>query len=245
MVFATKNGTIKKTSLEAYSRPRANGVIAINIAEGDEVVDVRLTNGKNEIIMANKNGRAVRFNEETVRAMGRTATGVRGMKLDGDDDQVVGMIVVNDAETENVMVVSETGYGKRSSVEDYRVTNRGGKGVKTLNITEKTGRVVAIKNVNDDNDLMIINKSGITIRLAVSEVRVMGRATQGVRLINLSKKNDVIASVCKVMSSELEAAAEEESRSEFDKAQEELDNTTTSNETSAETTLENTQETSK
>lgn len=244
VVFATKNGTIKKTSLEAYSRPRANGVIAINIAEGDEVVDVRLTNGKNEIIMANKNGRAVRFNEETVRAMGRTATGVRGMKLDGDDDQVVGMIVVNDAETENVMVVSETGYGKRSSVEDYRVTNRGGKGVKTLNITEKTGRVVAIKNVNDDNDLMIINKSGITIRLAVSEVRVMGRATQGVRLINLSKKNDVIASVCKVMSSELEAAAEEESRSEFDKAQEELDNTTTSNETSAETTLENTQDTS-
>lgn len=244
VVFATKNGTIKKTSLEAYSRPRANGVIAINIAEGDEVVDVRLTNGKNEIIMANKNGRAVRFNEETVRAMGRTATGVRGMKLDGDDDQVVGMIVVNDAETENVMVVSETGYGKRSSVEDYRVTNRGGKGVKTLNITEKTGRVVAIKNVNDDNDLMIINKSGITIRLAVSEVRVMGRATQGVRLINLSKKNDVIASVCKVMSSELEAAAEEESRSEFDKSQEELDNTTTSNETSAETTLENTQETS-
>jgi len=244
VVFATKNGTIKKTSLEAYSRPRANGVIAINIAEGDEVVDVRLTNGKNEIIMANKNGRAVRFNEETVRAMGRTATGVRGMKLDGDDDQVVGMIVVNDAETENVMVVSETGYGKRSSVEDYRVTNRGGKGVKTLNITEKTGRVVAIKNVNDDNDLMIINKSGITIRLAVSEVRVMGRATQGVRLINLSKKNDVIASVCKVMSSELEAATEEESRSEFDKAQEELDNTTTSNETSAETTLENTQETS-
>ena len=244
VVFATKNGTIKKTSLEAYSRPRANGVIAINIAEGDEVVDVRLTNGKNEIIMANKNGRAVRFNEETVRAMGRTATGVRGMKLDGDDDQVVGMIVVNDAETENVMVVSETGYGKRSSVEDYRVTNRGGKGVKTLNITEKTGRVVAIKNVNDDNDLMIINKSGITIRLAVSEVRVMGRATQGVRLINLSKKNDVIASVCKVMSSELEAAAGEESRSEFDKAQEELDNTRTSNETSAETTLENTQETS-
>lgn len=244
VVFATKNGTIKKTSLEAYSRPRANGVIAINIAEGDEVVDVRLTNGKNEIIMANKNGRAVRFNEETVRAMGRTATGVRGMKLDGDDDQVVGMIVVNDAETENVMVVSETGYGKRSSVEDYRVTNRGGKGVKTLNITEKTGRVVAIKNVNDDNDLMIINKSGITIRLAVSEVRVMGRATQGVRLINLSKKNDVIASVCKVMSSELEAAAEEESRSEFDKAQEELDSTTTSNETSAETTLENTQEAS-
>ena len=244
VVFATKNGTIKKTSLEAYSRPRANGVIAINIAEGDEVVDVRLTNGKNEIIMANKNGRAVRFNEETVRAMGRTATGVRGMKLDGDDDQVVGMIVVNDAETENVMVVSETGYGKRSSVEDYRVTNRGGKGVKTLNITEKTGRVVAIKNVNDDNDLMIINKSGITIRLAVSEVRVMGRATQGVRLINLSKKNDVIASVCKVMSSEFEAAAEEESRSEFDKAQEELDNTTTSNETSEETTLENTQDTS-
>ena len=205
VVFATKNGTIKKTCLEAYSRPRTNGVNAINIVEGDEVVDVRLTNGKNEIILANRNGRAVRFDENTVRSMGRVSTGVRGMQLDGDDDQVVGMIIVNDAETETVMVVSENGYGKRSQVEDYRKTNRGGKGVKTFSITDKTGRLVAIKNVTDDNDLMIINKSGIAIRLAVSDCRVMGRATQGVRLINLSKKNDVIASVCKVMSSELEA----------------------------------------
>ena len=205
VVFATKNGTVKKTCLEAYSRPRANGVNAINILEGDEVVDVRLTNGKNEIILANRNGRAVRFDEDAVRPMGRVSTGVRGMQLDGDDDQVVGMIIVNNAETETVMVVSENGYGKRSQVEDYRKTNRGGKGVKTFSITEKTGRLVAIKNVTDENDLMIINKSGIAIRLAVSDCRVMGRATQGVRLINLSKKNDVIASVCKVMSSELEA----------------------------------------
>ena len=205
VVFATKNGTVKKTSLEAYSRPRTNGVNAINIVEGDEVVDVRLTNGKNEIILANRNGRAVRFDEDSIRTMGRVSIGVRGMKLDDGDDQVVGMIIVNNAETETVMVVSENGYGKRSQVEDYRKTNRGGKGVKTFSITEKTGRLVAIKNVTDDNDLMIINKSGIAIRLAVSECRVMGRATQGVRLINLSKKNDVIASVCKVMSTEKEA----------------------------------------
>ena len=181
IVFATKNGTVKKTSLEAYSRPRTNGVNAITIAEGDEVVDVRLTNGKNLLIMANRNGRAVYFDENTVRTMGRTATGVRGMRLDGGDDAVVGMIVVNDPETETVMVVSETGYGKRSFVADYRKTNRGGKGVKTLNITDKTGKLVAIKNVTDDNDLMIINKSGIAIRLAVANFRVMGRATQGVR----------------------------------------------------------------
>ena len=215
VVFATKNGTVKKTPLEAYSRPRANGVIAINIADGDEVVDVRLTNGHNELILANRNGRAVRFDEETIRTMGRTAMGVRGMRLDDGDDAVVGMIVVNDSETETVMVVSEEGYGKRSSVEDYRKTNRGGKGVKTLNITDKTGRLVAIKNVTDQNDLMIINKSGIVIRLAVADCRVMGRATQGVRLINLAKKNDVIASVCKVMSSELEATVEEESRAQW------------------------------
>ena len=224
VVFATKNGIVKKTCLEAYSRPRTNGVIAINIMEGDEVVDVRLTNGKNELIMANRNGRAVRFNENTVRTMGRVATGVRGMRLDGGDDAVVGMIVVNNPQEETVMVVSENGYGKRTAVVDengediYRVTNRGGKGVKTLNITDKTGRLVAIKNVNDDNDLMIINKSGIVIRLAVSECRVMGRATQGVRLINLAKKNDVIASVCKVMSSELESAVEEQSRADLAKA---------------------------
>ena len=203
VVFCTKNGTVKKTLLEAYSRPRTNGVNAINIVEGDEVVDVRLTNGKNELIIANRNGRAVRFHESAVRTMGRVATGVRGMRLDEGDDAVVGMIVVNDAENETAMVVSEHGYGKRSQVEDYRKTNRGGKGVKTLNITDKTGRLVAIKNVTDDNDLMIINKSGIALRLAVAGCRVMGRATQGVRLINLEKKNDTIASVCKVMSAEL------------------------------------------
>ena len=215
VVFATKNGIVKKTSLEAYSRPRANGVIAINILEGDEVVDVRLTNGRNELIIANRNGRAVRFHESAIRAMGRVATGVIGMRLDGGDDAVVGMVVVNKPEEETIMVVSENGYGKRSQVEEYRKTNRGTKGVKTLNITEKTGRLVAIKNVTDQNDLMIINKSGIVIRLAVSECRVMGRNTQGVRLINLSKKNDVIASVCKVMSSELEAIVEQKSREAF------------------------------
>jgi len=217
IVFATKNGTVKKTCLQAYSRPRANGVIAISIAEGDEVVDVRLTNGKNELIIANRNGRAVYFDENDIRTMGRTATGVRGMRLDGKDDAVVGMIVVNDAASETVMVVSENGYGKRSLVEDYRKTKRGGKGVKTLNITEKTGKLVAIKNVTNDNDLMIINKSGIVIRLAVSDCRVMGRATQGVRLINLAKKNDVIASVCKVMTSEMEAALNEQGEEQEEK----------------------------
>ena len=215
IVFATKNGIVKKTCLEAYSRPRANGVNAINILENDEVVDVRLTNGKNELIIANRNGRAVRFNENAVRTMGRVATGVRGMRIDEGDDAVVGMVVVNNPEQETIMVVSEEGYGKRSQVEDYRVTNRGTKGVKTLNITDKTGRLVAIKNVTDENDLMIINKSGIVIRLAVADCRVMGRATQGVRLINLTKKNDVIASVCKVMSSELEAVVEQKSREEW------------------------------
>lgn len=212
VVFATKNGTVKKTCLEAYSRPRTNGVIAINIAEGDEVVDVRLTNGRNELIIANRNGRAVRFDENAIRTMGRTATGVRGMRLDGGDDAVVGMIVVNDPVNENVMVVSENGYGKRSSVEDYRKTNRGGKGVKTLSITDKTGRLVAIKKVTDKHDLMIINKSGITIRLAVAGCRVMGRATQGVKLIDLTKKNDVIASVCCTLSTELEATLEEDNK---------------------------------
>jgi DNA gyrase subunit A len=215
VVVATRKGVVKKTCLKDYSRPRTNGVNAINIMEGDEVVDVRLTNGHNELIIANKNGRAVRFDENAVRTMGRVATGVRGMRLDGGYDEVVGMIVVNNSETETIMVVSENGYGKRSQVEDYRKTNRGGKGVKTLNITDKTGRLVSIKNVTDDNDLMIINKSGITIRLAVAECRVMGRNTQGVRLINLTKKNDVIASVCKVMSSELEASVEEESRAQW------------------------------
>ena len=225
IVFVTKKGLVKKTSLRAYSRPRTNGVIAININEGDEVVDVRLTNGSNELIIANRNGRACRFNEDTVRSMGRVSTGVRGMRLDDDgQDEVVGMIVINDSENDTVMVVSEEGYGKRSMVEDYRLTNRGGKGVKTLNITDKTGKLVAIKNVTDENDLMIINKSGIVIRMSVAECRVMGRATQGVRLINLAKKNDVIASVCKVMSSELEERIEEESRAQWNKSNEEIKN---------------------
>ena len=225
IVFVTKKGLVKKTSLRAYSRPRTNGVIAININEGDEVVDVRLTNGSNELIIANRNGRACRFNEDTVRSMGRVSTGVRGMRLDEDgQDEVVGMIVINDSENDTVMVVSEEGYGKRSMVEDYRLTNRGGKGVKTLNITDKTGKLVAIKNVTDENDLMIINKSGIVIRMSVAECRVMGRATQGVRLINLAKKNDVIASVCKVMSSELEERIEEESRAQWNKSNEEIIN---------------------
>lgn len=223
VVFATKNGTVKKTCLEQYSRPRANGVNAITLTEGDEVVDVRLTNGHNELIIANRAGRAVHFYEDSIRTMGRTATGVRGMRIDDDgDDAVIGMVVVNDSEKETVMVVSEEGYGKRSQVNDYRITNRGGKGVKTLSITEKTGQLVAIKNVTDDNDLMIINKSGIVIRMSVADVRVMGRATQGVRLINLTKKNDVIASVCKVMSSELEETVEEESRAQWAKKSEEI-----------------------
>lgn len=229
VVFATKMGLVKKTSLRAYSNPRSKGIIAININEGDEVVDVRLTNGHNELILADRNGRACRFDESNVRTMGRVSTGVRGMMLDDDgEDEVVGMIVVNNPESETVMVVSQSGYGKRSQVEDYRKTHRGGKGVKTLNITDKTGKLVAIKNVTDDNDLMIINKSGIVIRLAVAECRVMGRATQGVRLINLAKKNDVIASVCKVMSSKLEASVEEESRSAWAKTNEEIKSDTAS-----------------
>ena len=216
VVFATRNGIIKKTCLEAYSRPRANGVIAINILDDDRVVGVRLTNGSNEIVLANRNGRAIRFNEGEVRTMGRVSTGVRGMKLDGGDDEVVGMVCVNDPEKETIMVVSEKGYGKRSEVADYRKTARGAKGVKTLSITEKTGRLVAIKVVTDENDLMIINKSGILIRLKVAEVRVMGRATQGVRLINLAKKNDSIASVCKVMSASDEEVVEQESEAELE-----------------------------
>ena len=209
VLFCTKNGVIKKTLLEQYSRPRQNGVNAITIREDDKVIEVRMTNGDNEIIIANRNGRAIRFHESTVRVMGRTATGVRGMTLDEDGgDEVIGMICIKDPETESIMVVSEQGYGKRSDIEDYRKTNRGGKGVKTLNITDKTGKLVAIKSVTDENDLMIINKSGITIRLKVAEVRIMGRATQGVRLINLEKRNDQIGSVCKVTSEEEEVTDE-------------------------------------
>ena len=205
VLFCTKKGVIKKTLLEQYSRPRQNGVNAITIREDDSVIEVRMTNGNNEIIIANRNGRAIRFHEAAVRVMGRTATGVRGITLDTDgQDEVIGMICIKDLETESVMVVSEQGYGKRSEIEDYRKTNRGGKGVKTMNITEKTGKLVTIKSVTDENDLMIINKSGITIRLKVADVRIMGRATQGVRLINLEKRNDQIGSVCKVMTESLE-----------------------------------------
>ncbi len=205
VVFCTEQGVIKKTSLEQYSRPRTNGVNAITIREEDKVINVVLTNGESDIVIANRNGRAIRFPENNVRSMGRTATGVRAMKLDEDgQDCVVGMICVNDAEKESIMVVSEQGYGKRSDIDDYRIIHRGGKGVKTLNVTDKTGKLVAIKNVTDNNDLIIINKSGVMIRLDVSDVRIMGRATQGVRLINLEKRNDQIASVCSVSSEEEE-----------------------------------------
>ena len=200
LLFCTKRGLIKKTLLEAYSRPRQNGVNAIALREGDGVIQVRLTNGNNEVIIANRNGRAIRFHESKVRVMGRVAAGVRGMTLDGDDDEVVGMICIKHPEQETVLVVSEQGYGKRSAIDDYRVTNRGGKGIKTIQVTEKTGKLVGIKNVTEDNDLMIINKSGITIRMKVADLNVIGRATQGVRLINLEKRNDEIASVCKVVS---------------------------------------------
>lgn len=211
LVFCTKNGIIKKTALSQYSRPRQNGVNAILIREDDRVVEVRMTNGNNEIIMANRNGRAIRFNESTVRCMGRVSTGVRGMHIDEDgQDEVIGMVCIKEPEKETIMVVSEQGFGKRSDVEDYRKTQRGAKGVKTLGITEKTGKLVAIKTVTDENDLMIINKSGITIRLKVADVRVMGRGAQGVRLINLGKRNDRIGSVCKV-ATQLEEDKEEES----------------------------------
>jgi len=196
IIMCTRKGTIKKTSLEAYSRPRANGINAININEGDMLLEANLTSGSSEIVMALKSGRAIRFNESTVRPMGRTATGVRGISLEDKNDEVVGMISIDNPET-TVLVVSEKGYGKRTDIDDYRVTNRGGKGVKTLNITDKTGKLVAIKGVTDKEDLMIINKSGIIIRIAISELRTMGRATQGVRLITL-KGDDEIASVAKI-----------------------------------------------
>jgi len=209
LIFCTKKGIIKKTKLEAYSRPRQNGVNAITIREDDEVIAVRMTNGHDEIVIANRHGRAIRFNEAKVRSMGRTTAGVIGMTLDPDDDEVVGMIGIKNPEKETILVVSEQGYGKRSKIDDYRITNRGGKGVKTLNITEKTGPLVSIKSVTDDNDLMIINKSGITIRVKVADLNIIGRATQGVRLINLEKRNDEIASVCKVVSEEKESHPEE------------------------------------
>lgn len=211
LLFCTKKGVIKKTLLEAYSRPRQNGVNAIILREDDGLIQVKMTNGDNEVVIANRNGRAIRFHESKVRVMGRTTAGVRGMTLDDDDDtdEVIGMICIKDKENETILVVSEQGYGKRSDIEDYRITNRGGKGVKTLNITEKTGKLVAMKSVADDNDLMIINKSGIAIRMKVSDINIIGRATQGVRLINLEKRHDEIASVCKVLSESDEKIAEE------------------------------------
>lgn len=215
LLFCTRKGIIKKTKLEAYSRPRQNGVNAITIREDDQVIQVRLTTGDSQIVIANRHGRAIRFHESAVREMGRNATGVKGMTLDNDDDAVVGMICVNDPEKETIMVVSEQGYGKRSLIEDYRTTNRGGKGVKTLNITDKTGYLVAIKCVTDENDLVIINKSGITLRMKVADVRVMGRATQGVRLINLEKRNDEIASVCKVLSDSVDENMQDDSVTEI------------------------------
>ncbi len=282
LLFCTKQGVIKKTLLEAYSRPRQNGVNAITLREDDQVIQVRMTNGNHEVIMANKNGRAIRFHESGVRVMGRNATGVRGMSLDDLKDEVIGMITIeslapapiyndndlneadieevieetteveiieteneiiesveiteNDGYSETIMVVSEQGYGKRSIVSDYRITKRGGKGVKTMSITDKTGKLVAIKNVTDDNDLMIINKSGITIRLKVADVRVMGRATQGVRLINLEKRNDEIASVCKVMTED-----DEETFVENINIDQPVDPSTENNTHSEETSNENDQ----
>jgi len=206
IVLGTKKGVIKKTSLEAYSRPRANGVIAITVRDGDELLEAVMTNGSCEILLAGRKGRCCRFDEADARALGRTASGVRGINID-EDDEVVGMIAYDpsaeDAAAHSVLVVSEHGYGKRSDFDEYRKTSRGGKGVKTLNITEKTGALVALKNVTDENDLMIINRSGLTIRMAVSGIKVAGRATQGVRLINI-KEGDAIAAVSAVNKSEEE-----------------------------------------
>ena len=226
LVFCTKKGVIKKTPLTEYSRPRTNGVNAILIRPEDELLTVSLTNGESEIILANKEGRAIRFNESKVREMGRVTTGVRGMTLGSETDEVIGMITMNGDQDETVMVVSQNGFGKRSALEDYRITNRGGKGVSTMKITEKTGDLVAIMNVNDDNDLVIINQSGITIRLAVRDVRVMGRATQGVKLIDLSKRGDTIASVCKV-----NTYTEEEVEEDLQDSETETDNQTNTDNT--------------
>ena len=194
--MCTEKGIVKKTSLASYSRPRAMGIIAINIREDDHLVEAKLTSGDNELLLAGHSGKAVRFHESTVRAVGRDSMGVRGITLAGDDDRVIGMVCV-DTPNDNILVVSEKGFGKRSLLEDYRITNRGGKGVKTLNITEKTGGLIAIQRVTDDDDLMIINRSGIAIRLHVDTLRVLGRATQGVKLISLGEK-DMIAAVSRV-----------------------------------------------
>jgi DNA gyrase subunit A len=230
IIFCTKQGIIKKTLLEQYSRPRTNGINAISIREDDRVISVALTDGNSDIILANRTGRAVRFNENTVRAMGRTATGVKGMALD-ENDEVVGMIVLPQSVEgdHSILVLSEQGFGKRSKIEDYPTVGRGCKGVKTLKVTEKTGELVAIMDVNNENDLMIINKSGITIRTAVEQIPVIGRATQGVKVINLGKKNDSIGSVCKVNREEIEEVAEEGSVTEITETTESVENTETNN----------------
>ena len=202
VIMATKKGIVKKTTLEQYSRPRTNGINAIGVREGDELLEAKLTTGTSQVFLGLKSGKAIRFEESKTRPMGRGASGVRGVSLADDQDEVIGMITVHNEE-DHILVVSEKGYGKRSSMEDYRVTNRGGKGVKTISITDKTGGLVAIKNVTDSDDLMIINKSGIAIRLGVEDLRVMGRATQGVKLINI-RENDSIAAVAKVMKEEEE-----------------------------------------
>jgi DNA gyrase subunit A len=201
VILCTQKGLIKKTTLAAYTRPRANGITAITIHEGDKLLTAALTNGKNQIVIAKSAGKAVHFNEADVRPMGRTASGVRGVTLESEADRVVGMICISRPDA-NVLVVSEKGYGKRSSIEDYRITKRGGKGVKTINITGKTGKLVAIKEVGDDDELMIINRSGISIRIKVSELRIMGRATQGVRVIKLNE-DDAISSVEKIVKMEV------------------------------------------
>ena len=206
--MCTKDGTIKKTALEAYSRPRTNGVNAIVIREGDQLLEAKLTSGNAEIMIAAREGKAIRFNESTVRAVGRTSMGVRGISIE-DDDEVVGMICIEPDAKRDVLVLSENGYGKRTDLDEYRITNRGAKGVKTINVTEKTGKLISIQAVTDGNDLMIINQSGITLRLPVDSIRVMGRATQGVKLIDLGKRGDTIASVCKVDSDPQEDIEEE------------------------------------
>ena len=220
VIMATKLGQVKKTPLEQYSRPRANGINAITIKEGDELLEAKLTTGDSQVMLALKSGKTIRFEEEKTRPMGRNASGVRGIMLSHDADEVVGMVAVNDMDSD-ILVVSEKGFGKRSKLEDYRITNRGGKGVKTLNISDKTGQLIAIKNVTDQDDLMIINKSGVTIRMAVGDLRVMGRATQGVRLINM-KESDDIAAVAKVMHEDDELDQTDVSPSDLDVNEENL-----------------------
>jgi DNA gyrase subunit A len=222
LIFCTRNGIIKKTTLEEFSRPRSNGIIALTVKEGDRLLEVKMTNGRNEVLIAVKTGKAIRFNEEKVRAMGRSAAGVFGIDVDEKNDEVIGMVCVDKADKEqSILVVSEKGYGKRTDVDEYRITNRGGKGVKTLNITPKTGSLVAIKSVTNKDDLMIINKSGVAIRMAVSDIKVIGRATQGVRLIKLNG-DDEIASVAKIEMEDEQPDEAEEKKKKGDSGQGEI-----------------------